>query len=81
MPKGEFETGFCHEKGSERCGMGSAVNLLCPGYSGPLIPLPLWLFGYGRPLPLAFTLLKELRIQRYHSKDLKSVYIEDVYLF
>ena len=34
-----------------RRGMGSALHLLCPIYNGTLNPLPLWLLGYGKPLP------------------------------
>ena len=34
--------------------MCSAFPQLCPRYSRPLTQLPLWLLGYGKPLPLPF---------------------------
>ena len=40
---------------SDRRGISSAFHLLCRSNSGILTPLPLWLLGYGKPLPLPFS--------------------------
>ena len=50
--------------------MGSAFHQLCPRYSGTLTPIAPMALGYGKPLPLPFTIKFRKKFSEVYDTDI-----------